>query len=106
MSVNWTAAVETGGCPVTGYSVYRDDGVTGIPSIEVDSSQKEIPTLRMMDIPFSVSDLGKMFTFRLYVFNREGETRSSDVTYLFATIPDTPTLAPTVSSYSATSASL
>ena len=41
--------MEDGGCPVTGYSLFRDDGVTEMTSIEVnavnDPLVRNIPTL-------------------------------------------------------------
>jgi hypothetical protein len=83
-------------------AVFRDDGASGSVTTEVDSSKKTIPTLRELAVPFSSSDKGKNFTFNLHVYNREGSTKSVDVTYLFATIPSQPVSAPTVVSFSST----
>jgi len=98
--VKWPEVRNVGGCPITGYSVYRDDGTSGSATIEVDAAKKTIPTLRSLAVPLSSSDSGKKFTFNLRVYNREGFTQSVDVTYLFATIPSKPSSAPTVTSYS------
>ena len=50
MVVNWTSPADDGGCPITGYALYRDDGITEIPLIEVNTGNdplvRNIPTLR------------------------------------------------------------
>jgi len=36
LSVQWQAPHSDGGCPITGYNLYRDDGGSGSIAIEVD----------------------------------------------------------------------
>jgi len=49
-TIGWTTPADEGGCPITGYAVFRDDGVTMNPTIEVnvnnDPAVRDIPTLR------------------------------------------------------------
>jgi hypothetical protein len=58
----------------------RDDGITGSPSIEVNSANdiniRNIPTLRDVDVILNVASKGSMYTFQLYVSNREGTAKS------------------------------
>lgn len=54
MTLNWTAPMSNGGCPIIGYALFRDDGVTMTPNIEVntnnDPAVRNIPTLRQVDV--------------------------------------------------------
>jgi len=38
ITIGWTEPLSNGGCPITGYSVYRDDGNEGAVNIEVNSN--------------------------------------------------------------------
>jgi hypothetical protein len=106
MTLEWEAPASDGGCPVTSYALFRDDGSTQVPSIEInlddDPSVRNIPTLRQVVAQLDPSDLGKKFTFQLKVFNREGSTSSPLVAYFFSTTPDAPTAGPVVLSQSST----
>ena len=35
-TVGWSTPLETGGCPLTGYAVFRDDGLGGTLNIPID----------------------------------------------------------------------
>jgi hypothetical protein len=100
MTLEWSEPTSNGGCPLLGYYLYRDDGVTGAPSIEINSDQdalvRNIPTLRTLIVELSESDLGTKFTFQIFVYNREGNVGSSHISYMFATEPNAPTLAPVI----------
>ena len=37
MTLEWTEPLDDGGCPIIGYALYRDDGITGEPSIEINT---------------------------------------------------------------------
>jgi len=85
----------------------RDNGITGVPNIEVNSPNdvnvRNIPTLRNLDVILDVNTKGRMYTFQLFVSNREGSTSSPEISYLYASNPDTPSSAPSVLEYSSTS---
>jgi hypothetical protein len=49
--LKWPEVKDVGGCPITGYSVFRDDGSNGATTTEVDSTKKTIPTLRQLAVP-------------------------------------------------------
>ncbi len=84
----------------------RDDGLIGLPSIEVnslnDSNIRNIPTLRSVDVSLTQADLGKEFTYQLFVSNREGTASSKLVKYLFAIEPQNPSKAPLIIDYNST----
>lgn len=69
MTLNWVEPSSNGGCPILGYALFRDDGTTMNPSIEVnipnDPAVRNIPTLRTVIATFPNADLGKKFTFKL-----------------------------------------
>lgn len=94
MSLTWSEPPNNGGCPILGYSLMRDDGLTGNPVIEVnqpnDPNLRNLPTLRHANVALNSGDLGRKFTFQLAVYNREGEMKSVAVAYLFAIKPVTP----------------
>ena len=81
----------------------RDDGTTGNPIIEVNQSNdpniRNLPTLRHANVALNTANLGRKFTFQLAVYNREGETKSVAVAYLFATKPVAPSQPPVVMQY-------
>ena len=55
--LKWPEVKDVGGCPITGYSVFRDDKMMEPADLSlVDSSNKTIPTLRELAVPLSSSD--------------------------------------------------
>jgi hypothetical protein len=104
MTLGWTEPQSNGGCPLLGYYLLRDDGVTGVPSIEINSDNdiavRNIPTLHSVDLVLTELDLGTKFTFKIFAHNREGEVGSALISYLFATEPAVPSLAPVILEYS------
>jgi hypothetical protein len=94
MTLEWTEPTNNGGCSITGYALFRDDGVTGDPTIEINSDNdiaiRNKPTLRSAIASFDTADLGTKYTFQVRVYNREGETISNSISYLFSTTPDKP----------------
>ena len=54
MTLNWYEPQSNGGCPIIGYALYRDDGISGEPTIEINSINdvlvRNIPTLRSVNV--------------------------------------------------------
>jgi hypothetical protein len=76
MTLKWVEPLSNGGCPLLGYALFRDDGLSSLPIIEVNSSSdplvRNIPTLTEVTANLNSADLGKKFTYVLKAFNREG----------------------------------
>jgi hypothetical protein len=107
MTLKWHEPSDNGGCPLLGFSLFRDDGSGSIPSIEVntdnDPLMRNIPTLTEADVQLNSADLGLKFTFILTAYNREGSTQSAPISYLFSTVPAQPSVGPQVLSFSSSS---
>jgi len=81
ITIAWNEPEEDGGCPITGFAVFRDDGSGGDIINEVNSASdaavRGIPTLRELTITFfPVSSEGFVFRLKVTAFNDEGSTDS------------------------------
>lgn len=96
ITLGWTEPLDDGGCPLTGYAVFRDGGSQGTPSIEVNSDSdtdvRGIPTLRSLVVTNLPSGQeGQSVRFSVRAFNREGHVDSySYAAILFAAVPNAP----------------
>ena len=76
ITIQWTPPQSNGGCPITGYAVFRDNGTSEITDIEVnvpnDPSIRNIPVLSQATAILNSSDLGLKFKFEVRAYNREG----------------------------------
>lgn len=103
--IGWSEPVTNGGCPLTGYAVYRDDGNDGPVETEVnianDPAVQGNPVLRQVTVTnFLPGTEGLYFRFKVRVFNREGYVDSLFLKVLNAGRPRAPTLPPTLLSQS------
>lgn len=103
MVVSWEAPAFDGACPVLSYALFRDDGITGTPTIEVNTANdpniRNKPTLRQATIdPLLTSDIGTSYTLKLEVTTVMGTYQSENVVIVFATVPPKPTTPPTENS--------
>ena len=67
MTLSWTEPLNDGGCPITGYALFRDDGSSGDPTIEInmndDVNIRDKPTLRTAVANFDSAQLGIKYAF-------------------------------------------
>lgn len=98
MILNWVTPTSDNGCPITGFKLHRDDGLTGTPTTEVDTTYNTMPALRQATVTLSNAWLGRKITYQLTAINAAGETVSTTTCILFATLPDAPVTAPALSS--------
>lgn len=73
ITLKWLAPEDDGGCSITGYAVFRDDGANGAISTEVNSSNdasiRNLPSLSQATITnFPASSDGFTFRFQIQVF--------------------------------------
>jgi hypothetical protein len=102
IKVGWSQPHDDGGCPITGFALFRDDSDESVPSVEVntdnDANIRDIPTLREVTVTNLPADQeGNYVRFMLRAYNREGYTDSSTYSaVMFAAVPDKPGSAPTL----------
>ena len=100
ITVGWTEALDDGGCPVTGYALFRDLADESAPSVEVNSASeaalRSVPTARELVVTnFAASSEGKFVRFSVRAYNREGHVDSGTyVSILYAAIPSKPSSTP------------
>lgn len=93
--LGWAQVDDNGGCPITGYRLYRDDGDSSSIAIEVDPSEiNNKPTLTQHNIAFDSSQTGLFFRFQLAAENAEGSSLSRVASFIIAQKPDAPTEEP------------
>jgi hypothetical protein len=101
ISIGWKPPLEDGGCDITRYAVYMDDGIGGTITNEVNSVNdvfiRDIPTLRSAVITaFPVSTEGNTFRFKVRAFNKEGSVDSLVQSILYAGVPLQPISPPSI----------
>ena len=99
MVVSWEEPSFDGGCPVKSYALFIDNGITGVPTTEVntanDANIRNKPTLRQATIdPLLPANLGTDYTLKLQVITELGTYESELVTIRFAIVPPKPSAAP------------
>jgi titin len=100
--IQWKAPTDNGGCTLSSYAVFRDDGAEGEVTTEVNSvndiAVRDNPSLDVVNITNFDSggaDVGKTFRVKVTAYNVGGrEADSGVVALVLASIPDTPTVGP------------
>jgi hypothetical protein len=111
MQIGWQAPKFDGGCPITGYAVFRNDGLGGTSWTEVnvamDSNVRDRPDLLNMSVTnFPASSAGNTFNFMVIAFNEMGQLQSDTGSYILASVPAPPTSGPSMVSQSGHSISI
>lgn len=100
IDIGWTEPGDTGGCALTGYAIFKDDGAgTGTFSEANTASDPTIrnqPGLSTAQITtFSASDLGLPFVIYLEVYTEAGDSSSSEHEVItLGDVPNQPTVVP------------
>jgi titin len=100
LTIGWTAPSDDGGCPITGYAVFRDNGAGGNIVTEVntalDSNIRDKPTLFSMIVTYYPAlPTGLTFAYQVYGYNSVGLVKSDTSSFILASIPSTPSSGPT-----------
>ena len=86
-----------GGCSITGFAIYRDDGAGGFIITPVDpATVANNPYLFEHTTTLSAADTGKTFRVRIEAVNKYGSLLSPALQFVLADIPGKPTPAPSV----------
>lgn len=99
LRIGWTAPEDAGGCPLTGYQIFRDDGQGGPVTTEVNEVDDPLltgdPTLRQATITNLEADSeGFIYRVMVRVHNREGFADSPFFRIMNAGFPEPLTTAP------------
>jgi hypothetical protein len=99
MTLQWSHPSDNGGCAITSYAVFRDDGADGDISVEAnadfDTNVRDRPTLdQLLVTNFPVDSAGLTFRFTVVAYNHVGSTTSNSASYILASVPTAPVLAP------------
>ena len=96
-SIVWDLPSSNGGCPITGYAIYRDDGAGGLIVTPVDAeSVAENPFVFEHTASLTSADTGKTFRVKVEAINGYGTNISPALQFVLADVPGKPTPAPKV----------
>lgn len=95
LKLRWQIPQDNGGCNLTGFNLFRDDGAGGLIQTEVDPTTiNDKPSLTQHEMIFLPIDTGKQFRYQLKVSNTEGSQLSTVAAFIIADVPDKPTVLP------------
>lgn len=105
-TLKWSQPTDLGGCSLTGYKLYRNDGNGGTAFSEIDASDvNDKPTYtEHTTTDVSSGNIGNAYAFKIEALTEAGSVLSSSIEYTLANVPDNPSSAP-ASDSSITSAS-
>ena len=85
---------QNNGCPLTGFSIFRNNGAGDQTSIEVDPTQvTSKPSLRQYTIS-GLTQTGSIYQIKVRAYNANGYSDSPTLYAVLAAVPDTPTPGP------------
>lgn len=96
-TIEWELPESDGGCPITGYAIYRDDGQGGFIVTPVDTATVDgNPYLFRHTVALTSSETGKIFRVKVEAKNTYGTLKSPALQFVLADVPGKPTPAPMV----------
>jgi len=96
-TIVWDLPESDGGCPITGYAIYRDDGAGGFIVTPVDpESVSGNPYLFRHVATLTPADTGKTFRVKIEAINIYGSLLSPALQFILADVPGKPYPPPSV----------
>jgi len=97
VTLGWCLPADDGGCPITGYALFRDDGAGGTISNAVDAGTvANKPYLFSHTATLGAGFTGKTVRVKVEALNSIGSTLSPALSFVLADVPGKPTPAPSV----------
>ena len=96
LTFTWTAPANNGGCSITGYEIYVDDGSNGAFSSIDSATVADKPYLREHTYTLAATETGKTFRIYLVAENEIDSVQSTLISTVLADVPDAPTTVPTI----------
>ncbi len=90
----WSPPSDSGGCPITGYELYVDDGIGGSFTNTDSSSIANKPYLRSHQLNLPSAKTGKYFRIKIKAINEISNVESSLTSIKLADVPSKPAAAP------------
>lgn len=95
--MSWNAPVNFGGCPITSYTLYRDDGRGGAVDIQIDPTTFILrPNIFSYDVTLDSSFTGLQINVKVEATNAMGSVTSKAVMFVLASVPPAPFPGPQV----------
>ena len=96
-TITWELPESDGGCPITSYAIYRDDGAGGFIVTPVDPvAVQGNPYLFRHTATLLPADTGKTFRVKVEAINLYGSLLSPSLQFVLADVPGNPYPAPSV----------
>lgn len=89
--MSWSAPINFGGCPISSYVLYRDDGLGSAVNIPIDPSTfAQRPNIFSYDVTLTSSFTGRKINVKVEAFNAIGSVTSKAVMFVLASVPAAP----------------
>ena len=91
ITVRWNEPTNNGGCPITGYAVFVDDGANGNfveANVDNDNSVRYLPSLSQLTITrVDITKVGEVFRVKVRAYNAAGYIESPTLGVTLASLP-------------------
>lgn len=86
-TLSWQLPGFIGGCPITGFGIFRDDGNNGPLNIPVDSAELAGRSDVLKHTSTLTGATGSRFHVKVVVYNEIGSAESNGLFFILADVP-------------------